>query len=106
MDAKSEERIKQVVKDLCIEGSLNAALIVSTRVFNKTPRELLGDTIEASPPVSIDDHSAAVHLGRKGGLKGGKARAEKLSDERRREIAKRAANTRWRQDDSLRHHNR
>jgi len=38
---------------------------------------------------------AAVALGRLGGLKGGKARAEKLSDERRREIAKRAAQMRW-----------
>jgi len=39
---------------------------------------------------------AAVALGRKGGLKGGKARAEKLSAERRREIAKKAAAARWR----------
>ena len=30
-----------------------------------------------------------------GGLKGGKARAEKLSPERRQEIAKRAAQARW-----------
>ncbi len=34
-------------------------------------------------------------LGRKGGLKGGKARAEKLSPERRSEIAKKAAQARW-----------
>jgi hypothetical protein len=32
---------------------------------------------------------------RKGGLNGGKARAEKLSSERRQEIAKKAAKTRW-----------
>lgn len=32
---------------------------------------------------------------RKGGLEGGKARAEKLSPERRREIAKKAAAARW-----------
>jgi hypothetical protein len=38
---------------------------------------------------------AAVLLGRRGGLKGGKARAEKLSDERRREIARQAAAARW-----------
>jgi hypothetical protein len=41
---------------------------------------------------------AAVALGRRGGLKGGKARAEKLSSERRSEIAKRAAQFRWRRD--------
>jgi hypothetical protein len=39
---------------------------------------------------------AAVALGRKGGLKGGKARAAKLSAEQRSEIAKRAASARWR----------
>jgi len=32
---------------------------------------------------------------RKGGLKGGKARADKLSPEERSEIAKKAARTRW-----------
>ena len=38
---------------------------------------------------------AAVELGRRGGLKGGKRRAEKLSPERRSEIAKKAAQARW-----------
>lgn len=38
---------------------------------------------------------AAVYLGRLGGLKGGKARAKKLSSERRREIARKAAQARW-----------
>jgi hypothetical protein len=37
----------------------------------------------------------AVELGRKGGLKGGKARAEKLTPEQRKEIAKKAAEARW-----------
>ncbi len=34
-------------------------------------------------------------LGRKGGLKGGKARAEKLTPEQRSVIAKKAARVRW-----------
>ena len=38
---------------------------------------------------------AAKMLGRLGGLKGGKARAEKLSKKRRAEIAKKAAKARW-----------
>jgi hypothetical protein len=38
---------------------------------------------------------AAVSLGRRGGLKGGKARAAALSPERRSEIAKKAAVARW-----------
>ena len=39
---------------------------------------------------------AAVALGRLGGLKGGHARARKLSKKRRAEIAEKAARTRWR----------
>jgi hypothetical protein len=38
---------------------------------------------------------AAVALGKLGGLKGGKARAKKLSPERRQEIAKKAIEARW-----------
>lgn len=38
---------------------------------------------------------AAVELGRLGGLKGGRARADKLTPERRREIAQNAAKKRW-----------
>ena len=38
---------------------------------------------------------SAVELGRRGGLKGGRARAAKLSASRRREIARRAARARW-----------
>jgi hypothetical protein len=37
----------------------------------------------------------AVALGKLGGKKGGKARAEKLSPERRSEIARKAARARW-----------
>ncbi|MFC1944850.1 hypothetical protein ACFLX5_05125 [Chloroflexota bacterium] len=37
----------------------------------------------------------AKALGHKGGLKGGKARAERLTPERRSEIAKKAATARW-----------
>ena len=39
---------------------------------------------------------AAVELGRRGGLKGGKARAQKLTPEERSEAARRAAEARWR----------
>ncbi len=41
---------------------------------------------------------AAVALGRKGGLKGGAARAAALSPERRSEIARSAAKARWAKD--------
>ena len=42
-----------------------------------------------------EKNPAAVALGRLGGLKGGKARAEKLSVKKRKEIAQKAANIRW-----------
>jgi hypothetical protein len=38
---------------------------------------------------------AAVALGRRGGLKGGKARAAKMTPERRADIARQAAKARW-----------
>jgi hypothetical protein len=47
-----------------------------------------------SPEDSSKDQ-AAVSLGRRGGLKGGKARAAKLSPEKRAEIARLAAKKRW-----------
>ena len=42
-----------------------------------------------------EKNPAAVALGRLGGLKGGKARAKKLTAKRRSEIARRAAQARW-----------
>jgi hypothetical protein len=42
---------------------------------------------------------AAVLLGRRGGMKGGRARAQALSSERRREIARAAARKRWGKED-------
>ena len=38
---------------------------------------------------------AAVELGRKGGLKGGKARASKMTPQERSEAARRASEARW-----------
>ena len=47
--------------------------------------------------VKTDDGKApaAVALGRKGGLKGGKARAKKLTAKQRADISRRAAKMRW-----------
>jgi hypothetical protein len=50
---------------------------------------------EEKPKDKSGKNPAAVALGKLGGLKGGKARAEKLSDEKRKEIAKKAAAARW-----------
>jgi hypothetical protein len=53
---------------------------------------------EDTPPDDGKD-PAAVELGRKGGLKGGKARAAKMSAEERSAAAKRAAEARWKAKD-------
>ena len=45
-------------------------------------------------------NAAAVALGRLGGLKGGKARADKLSAEERTEIARKAAEARWKKNEN------
>jgi hypothetical protein len=50
---------------------------------------------KADPDPDAGKDPAAVSLGRRGGLKGGKARAEKLSSERRSQIAQKASRTRW-----------
>jgi len=53
-------------------------------------------TGEARPePPTPEKNPAAVALGRLGGMKGGAARAKKLTAKKRSEIAKKAAKTRW-----------
>lgn len=62
-----------------------------------TPRDpnALASYIVRLATESREKDPLAVELGRRGGLKGGKARAAKLSAKKRREIAKRAAQARW-----------
>ena len=55
--------------------------------------EHLNGTPLEDPNASKNPH--AVALGRLGGLKGGKARAEKLSAPKRKAIARKAARARW-----------
>ena len=57
----------------------------------------LGEADEAAFKAAVDEgkNPAAVALGRKGGLKGGNARAKALSATRRKEIAEAAAKKRW-----------
>jgi hypothetical protein len=52
-------------------------------------------TVEEAIGSSLGKNPAAVALGRQGGLKGGKARAKKLTPEQRKAIAQRAAQARW-----------
>jgi len=54
-----------------------------------------GNAEKIEPPQEREKNPAAVALGKLGASKGGKARAEKLSEEERKEIARRAAEARW-----------
>lgn len=56
---------------------------------------IVDEATNETEPVESTKNPAAVALGRLGGLKGGKARAESLTAKRRKEIAKKAAATRW-----------
>lgn len=58
---------------------------------------LTGQIEDRRPADPEDEHKnqAAVELGRKGGLKGGRARAESLSQAERKKIAQDAAKRRW-----------
>jgi hypothetical protein len=58
-----------------------------------------GEAEEPAPQPDTGKNPAAVALGRLGGLKGGKARAAQLDPERRAEIAKKAAEKRWKSRD-------
>jgi hypothetical protein len=60
--------------------------------------DILTGQVEDRAPDRLEDSTkdqAAVALGRKGGLKGGRARADSLTPEERKKIAQDAASRRW-----------
>ena len=59
--------------------------------------QITTEATEGQPPEDLGGRKNphAVALGRLGGLKGGKARASKLTAEQRQDIARRAATARW-----------
>jgi hypothetical protein len=67
------------------------------RDVNELARQIVGEAtrelLVAEPAAGKDP--AAVALGRRGGLKGGRARADKLTPEQRQEAARKAAQARW-----------
>lgn len=64
-----------------------------TKDENVTAFEILKAATEEEP--AKKKNPAAVALGKLGGLKGGPARAKKLSAAKRKKIAKLAASARW-----------
>jgi len=64
--------------------------------LNQLAAAIVSQAVGGQPTLKIEGKNpAAVALGRLGGLKGGKARANALSSRRRKEIAAKAAKIRW-----------
>jgi len=78
----------QVVPDRSRKRPRDPNELARRLVSEATGEEPKYDPYEGKDP-------AAVALGRKGGLKGGKARAVKMTPKERSEAAKRAAEARW-----------
>lgn len=63
---------------------------------NRLAASIVADATSDEPEDPYEGKDpAAVELGRRGGLKGGRARAESMTPEQRRDIAKKAAAARW-----------
>jgi general stress protein YciG len=63
---------------------------------NKRAKSIVDIATGESEAKDVDPiKAAAAAMGRKGGLKGGKARAKSLTPEQRAEIAKKGAAARW-----------
>jgi len=77
--------------------STDISLIAHRIVEEATGEPLVPTNPIKEPPKepAKEKNPAAVALGRLGGLKGGTARAKKLSAKKRSQIAKKAAKTRW-----------
>jgi hypothetical protein len=70
--------------------------------LNRLAAAIVGDATDETPqeseaPKSVEREPASV-TGRRGGLKGGRARAAKMTAEQRSESARRAARARWDSD--------
>lgn len=67
------------------------------RDLNELAARIVGEATGEIEPMNPDGDKdpAAVESGRRGGLKGGKARAEKMTPEERAEAARDAARARW-----------
>jgi hypothetical protein len=65
--------------------------------INVLASQIVAEATKESPEQPAKEKNpAAVALGRLGGLKGGPERAKRLSEKRRKEIAIKAAESRWR----------
>jgi hypothetical protein len=67
--------------------------------LNRLAASIVDSATGEDKPADAGKDPAAVSLGRKGGLKGGKARAARMTPEERSEAARQAAAARWERAD-------
>jgi hypothetical protein len=68
----------------------------------KRPADVIGNAVKVMRIATGEEteeldrpQSAAAELGRRGGLKGGRARADRMPPDQRREAARKAVQARW-----------
>ncbi len=86
-----------MLERLCYARGMTTPKKKRPRDISQLAASIVQDATTAPPlrEPPPEKNPAAVALGRLGGLKGGKARAAKLSAKKRKEIARRAAQARW-----------
>jgi len=84
------------------DPNVSAAQIVAETTQEEPKPDVEGAEEAREPESKTTDKAKNPHaqaLGRLGGMKGGKARAAKLTAKRRQEIARIAARARWKRSD-------
>ncbi len=84
-----------MLERLCYAASMKKRPRDISQLAKMIVDEATSEEPATTPTYQPEKNKAAQELGRLGGLKGGKARADKLTPEQRSEIAKKAAKARW-----------
>lgn len=79
------------------KSNLSRSTKKAVKVVAQAPSESSTVALATGGDIAVEKNPAAVALGHLGGIKGGRARAEKLSAKKRSQIAKKAAEARWSQ---------
>jgi hypothetical protein len=91
-----DEELRRIKSIQSAKPSLKKRPRDSNQLAKRIADIATGEVEDREPtPEEQGKDPAAVSLGRRGGIKGGKARARSLSPEKRKEIASKAATARW-----------
>jgi hypothetical protein len=92
---RKERDTTDMVRDVMRRIDELADTPIPARAVPKAPEKGPAEVPTPVHPMEREKDPAAVALGRRGGLKGGKARMGALTPEQRRRLAKKAARARW-----------